>query len=171
MNKLIKSSILLVALIAIMGTAAAAYNMAITDPASTVLTPGDATGIDYTIALTGNPNLGHTVEASVTTGTASDLEFRFLDSQGGDSGWIAAGAQHTWSDAATAQAMTMKVRAISTPTDPQGTVYSFTVIADTTASQSASASTTSTSIPEFPTIALPIAAILGLAFYFQRRKE
>jgi hypothetical protein len=26
-------------------------------------------------------------------------------------------------------------------------------------------------IPEFPTIALPIAAILGLAFYFQRRKE
>ena len=28
-----------------------------------------------------------------------------------------------------------------------------------------------TSIPEFPTIALPIAAILGLAFIFQRRKE
>ncbi|WP_340819424.1 PEF-CTERM sorting domain-containing protein [Methanolobus sp. WCC4] len=26
-------------------------------------------------------------------------------------------------------------------------------------------------IPEFPTIALPIAAIIGLAFYFQRRKE
>jgi hypothetical protein len=26
-------------------------------------------------------------------------------------------------------------------------------------------------IPEFPTIALPVAAILGLAFYFQRRKE
>ncbi|WP_242492487.1 PEF-CTERM sorting domain-containing protein [Methanolobus psychrotolerans] len=26
-------------------------------------------------------------------------------------------------------------------------------------------------IPEFPTIALPIAAILGLAFFFQRRKE
>ena len=26
-------------------------------------------------------------------------------------------------------------------------------------------------IPEFPTIALPIAAVLGLAFFFQRRKE
>ena len=26
-------------------------------------------------------------------------------------------------------------------------------------------------IPEFPTVALPIAAILGLAFFFQRRKE
>jgi hypothetical protein len=26
-------------------------------------------------------------------------------------------------------------------------------------------------IPEFPTIALPIAAILGLAFFFQRRKD
>jgi hypothetical protein len=30
---------------------------------------------------------------------------------------------------------------------------------------------TGTDIPEFPTIALPIAAILGLAFFFQRRKE
>ena len=28
-----------------------------------------------------------------------------------------------------------------------------------------------TNIPEFPTVALPIAAILGLAFFFQRRKE
>ena len=28
-----------------------------------------------------------------------------------------------------------------------------------------------TAIPEFPTIALPIAAILGLAFIFQRRRE
>jgi hypothetical protein len=28
-----------------------------------------------------------------------------------------------------------------------------------------------TEIPEFPTVALPIAAILGLAFFFQRRKE
>ena len=27
------------------------------------------------------------------------------------------------------------------------------------------------SVPEFPTIALPVAAILGLAFIFQRRKE
>ncbi|WP_342305075.1 PEF-CTERM sorting domain-containing protein [Methanolobus sp. ZRKC5] len=26
-------------------------------------------------------------------------------------------------------------------------------------------------IPEFPTVALPVAAILGLAFFFQRRKE
>jgi hypothetical protein len=28
-----------------------------------------------------------------------------------------------------------------------------------------------TAIPEFPTVALPIAAILGLAFFMQRRKE
>ena len=28
-----------------------------------------------------------------------------------------------------------------------------------------------TAIPEFPTIALPVAAILGLAFIFQRRRE
>jgi hypothetical protein len=29
----------------------------------------------------------------------------------------------------------------------------------------------SASIPEFPTVALPVAAILGLAFFMQRRKE
>ncbi|AFV22960.1 hypothetical protein Mpsy_0751 [Methanolobus psychrophilus R15] len=34
-----------------------------------------------------------------------------------------------------------------------------------------SASRNIESIPEFPTIALPIAAILGLAFFMQRRKE
>lgn len=30
---------------------------------------------------------------------------------------------------------------------------------------------TSTSVPEFPTVVLPIAAIIGLAFIFQRKKE
>lgn len=34
-----------------------------------------------------------------------------------------------------------------------------------------SASRNVTSIPEFPTVALPVAAILGLAFFMQRRKE
>jgi hypothetical protein len=34
-----------------------------------------------------------------------------------------------------------------------------------------SVSRTIESIPEFPTVALPIAAILGLAFFMQRRKE
>ena len=33
------------------------------------------------------------------------------------------------------------------------------------------ASRTVNSVPEFPTIALPVAAILGLAFIFQRRRE
>ncbi|WP_406662562.1 PEF-CTERM sorting domain-containing protein [Methanolobus sp. ZRKC3] len=28
-----------------------------------------------------------------------------------------------------------------------------------------------TDIPEFPTIALPVVAILGLAFFFQRRRN
>jgi len=35
----------------------------------------------------------------------------------------------------------------------------------------ASASQRFESIPEFPTVALPVAAILGLAFFMQRRKE
>ena len=34
-----------------------------------------------------------------------------------------------------------------------------------------SATSDTTAVPEFPTIALPVAAILGLAFFFQRRRE
>ncbi len=37
--------------------------------------------------------------------------------------------------------------------------------------QSQSATVTATTIPEFPTVALPIAAILGLVFIFGRKKE
>lgn len=34
-----------------------------------------------------------------------------------------------------------------------------------------SASTTVSNIPEFPTVALPVAAILGLVFIFGRKKD
>ncbi len=41
----------------------------------------------------------------------------------------------------------------------------------TTSSQSNSACKPSTSVPEFPTIALPIAGIMGLVFIFQQRRK
>ncbi|MDF1558275.1 MAG: PEF-CTERM sorting domain-containing protein, partial [ANME-2 cluster archaeon] len=40
-----------------------------------------------------------------------------------------------------------------------------------TGSVTISITTNGTEIPEFPTVALPIAAILGLMFLFQRRKD
>ncbi|WP_406657777.1 PEF-CTERM sorting domain-containing protein [Methanolobus sp. ZRKC2] len=43
--------------------------------------------------------------------------------------------------------------------------------ADINSVADASASKDFEAIPEFPTVALPVAAILGLAFLFQRRKE
>ena len=49
--------------------------------------------------------------------------------------------------------------------DNIGTVY------DNTIGHDYAVASDSVAVPEFPTIALPIAAILGLAFIFQRRRE
>ena len=51
--------------------------------------------------------------------------------------------------------------------DNAGQTY---ISSETTACDSASASA-NIDVPEFPTIALPVAAILGLAFIFQRRRK
>jgi hypothetical protein len=52
---------------------------------------------------------------------------------------------------------------------PKGTLYRISIGAGDVALESDFE--IATSIPEFPTIALPIVAILGLAFFMQRRKE
>ncbi len=58
------------------------------------------------------------------------------------------------------------------PAAPVGAVYEFKIYAgEDIVTSYASASREVHSIPEFPTVALPVAAILGLAFFMQRRKE
>ncbi|ABE51679.1 PEF-CTERM sorting domain-containing protein [Methanococcoides burtonii] len=53
---------------------------------------------------------------------------------------------------------------------PMDTVYTIKVVAGDSSVEVDSASRT-IEVPEFPTIALPVAAIIGLAFFLQRRKE
>ncbi|WP_406670030.1 PEF-CTERM sorting domain-containing protein [Methanolobus sp. ZRKC4] len=56
---------------------------------------------------------------------------------------------------------------------PVGTIYRISIGAGPVLASTEidSASRYVEAIPEFPTVALPVAAILGLAFLFQRRKE
>jgi hypothetical protein len=57
---------------------------------------------------------------------------------------------------------------------PSGTIYRVSIGAGpvTIESEIDSASRyVNSEIPEFPTVALPVAAILGLAFFMQRRKD
>jgi hypothetical protein len=62
------------------------------------------------------------------------------------------------------------------PTAPVGSKYIVSVFADpstgeTITIESADASQTITSIPEFPTVALPVVAVIGLVFFFHNRKR
>ncbi|MBP1910280.1 PEF-CTERM sorting domain-containing protein [Methanolobus bombayensis] len=54
---------------------------------------------------------------------------------------------------------------------PEGARYYIEVGAGGETVEFQTASRTIETIPEFPTIALPVAAIIGLAFFMQRRKE
>ena len=69
----------------------------------------------------------------------------------------------------------LSITLVNNPQDPLGTMYVVTVIGGpgTTGGETASASRTVkgfTQIPEFPTVALPIAAVIGLVFLFQQKK-
>jgi len=69
----------------------------------------------------------------------------------------------------------LSITLVNNPQDPLGTMYVVTVIGGpgTTGGETASASRTVkgfTQIPEFPTVALPIAAVIGLVFFFQQKK-
>jgi hypothetical protein len=69
----------------------------------------------------------------------------------------------------------LTITLVNNPQDPLGTMYVVTVIGGpgTTGGETASASRTVkgfTLIPEFPTVALPIAAVIGLVFFFQQKK-
>ncbi len=64
------------------------------------------------------------------------------------------------------------VRVHLTGNAPVGDNYKVTVIVGPSSiSQIVSASSVIASVPEFPTVALPVAAILGLVFIFGRKKE
>jgi len=69
----------------------------------------------------------------------------------------------------------LSITLVNNPQDPLGTKYIVTVIGGpgSTGGETASASRTVKGfqvIPEFPTVALPIAAIIGLVFFFQQKK-
>lgn len=83
------------------------------------------------------------------------------------------GAVWTVPAGTSSQMFTLQVTASTassvTITNNLGTSFGLTTPIGTTADFGSGSN--SFDIPEFPTVALPIAAILGLAFFFQRRRE
>ena len=72
------------------------------------------------------------------------------------------------------QANSVTVTRSLTPIDPSGYYYIITVNsgpAGSVVGESGVGTRTAQSIPEFATVAIPIAAVLGLVFFFQQRKN
>ncbi len=159
---------LIIAIVAMTGTAAA-YNAALYDavgvtpaPNPIIIQPGQSVTLSYhmTNVLSGDVNQTFAYASSVTvkggTGAAvSDLTVTTPVN--------VTPTSQTYTDVA---AITI-VNGAGSPMDGR---YEVKIGAGGGSVEIATATRT-IEVPEFPTIALPIAAILGLAFFLQRRRE
>jgi hypothetical protein len=160
------------ALIAMIGTAAA-YTPDIWDAAGTgpvngdlTLKPGDSVTLSYRMQSIGSVEYGmvlpYTSEVSVFSGPGSASDITITTPAN-----VTVPNADTYTDIS---AITISIDAAA----PAGTIYRVSIGAGpvTIESEIDSASRyVNSEIPEFPTVALPVAAILGLAFFMQRRKE
>ena len=91
-----------------------------------------------------------------------------------NSGWLSSGSKWHWGDASGSfddpawQKLILKVRAVPEEA-PQGQLYRFS-IRDESEEDYACGTTAGTSIPEFMTIAIPLATTIGIAFFMFRRR-
>jgi hypothetical protein len=116
----------------------------------------------------------HDIKATVyytgAGGSVSDLQFKFTDEEGLTSGWKESGGTWNWGTPVSGndEKLILEVRAKSTA--PPNTLYRFELI-DCSQVERSSGTTRGTTIPEFATIAIPVAAILGLVLFFNHRKH
>ena len=144
------------------------------------MTPGEV--VNYTVSITDIQHSGtgtsnkHTIKAWVSdivygSGTLNDLQFKFYHGAN-SSGWLNNNETWNWWDGGAKSAtLTLSVKHVGTSTD---TKYQFKVEDGYTYGStwdSASSTVYATAIPEFSTIAIPAAAILGLLFFFNRRRR
>ena len=174
MNKIL---LIAIALMAMIGTASA-YTAHLYDDAGTLITtdnpielkPGDTINVYYGATSVLSDQLGLSFDWNVNELTAHT-------STGAVDGQLVITLPSTAfvpdnTDYVDSRAITLALH----PDTPHGASFYFEIqaggnVVDGITLESADASRTTVSVPEFPTIALPIAAILGLAFIFQRRKE
>jgi hypothetical protein len=169
--------ITLLALVAMAGTASAVltHDASIWDEAGTgvsanplVINPGETLVLSYHAAslvpnsVGNSATYGYSAGIVSGVGSASDLTVVFAHPD------FTPTSAPTYTDVGVIQLTLDENAAV-------GTVYKVTIQVAGVDTESVfiygQASRQVESIPEFPTIALPVAAILGLAFFMQRRKE
>lgn len=184
---LIKLGILTIALAMVVGVATAA-------PAEVRITPEHAAipyapgYVTYNVDVYDifEPDEDRAITANVVSGPEgmiTHLEFRFTNSVNANSGWKGHGQSWTWGKPQNTyysseygmtlgyENLTMDVRAV-VGTAPENVEYVIKVDDVSCGMWDAAYGTTSgSSIPEFTTIAGPVAAIMGLFLFFNYRKR
>ena len=173
-----KILLIAVALIAMIGTAvanpaemdlvigASPNDVKITPDGSTVTTTDmNVFAIDY-----GAPfGTSQTRMVSAQTDNAN-LEIRVFGN-GADTGWTSNTLASSTYTATSPNEYTFTVEVRGTAYGKISTYDNYGTTFSTNPAEDSASATGRVDIPEFPTIALPVAAILGLAFIFQRRRE
>ena len=171
MKKIVTTIIVAIALIAMMGVASAdpynlrIYNAAGTAPAANPLDlqPGQSLTLSlYMESMVNDSDVFPILPAVVTPfsgGAVGDISVVYT------TGTLTPAGSDPYVQVA-------EVNVTLAAAAPIGAYYNIQIGADGASPMDIGlASRNLNSIPEFPTIALPIAAILGLAFIFQRRRE
>ena len=126
-------------------------------------------------------NATYTPPGESTASTDIEVEFKEITPSGSWSGIASPLVAYQWNQTTSSQSELLKIRFKATSSAPVEAEYEIWVgdsLNNVVITPSASATAfkavltvNAITVPEFPTIALPVAAILGLAFFFQRRRE
>ena len=143
--------------------------------------PTDGTPVTVKLEISGyigdwTAGQTHTISATTTWATTddhiNDLQYRFTGG-GVLSDWLSSGGTFQWTDDTDPDYVTLEIRAEGNP--PTHIEYNIRVDDEWTSPASGvdfgACTIYGESIPEFATIAIPVASILGLLFYFNHRKH
>ncbi len=174
--KVITALVLTAVMLTVMTGIAVAEEMSV-DPNKLELVPGGpAQKFDVTISNFTESGIMRWIRAGVAAahngGDVTDLELQFKHpSAGTESGIYERGVYFKWTNDSDPDYLELWVKAKSGA--PVGAEYDIIIwdLGWGTHIDVSAATVTATNIPEFATIALPVAAILGLLFFFNRRKH
>lgn len=177
-NKIVMITAALAVMMAMTGIAAAnPESLTVVSGPAPVLIPYSDPGSVRTINITLITNLTeeHLIKGTILNAGvfSDDLLFKF--SNGSDtSSWLESGTNWNWGvPSNNYQIITMWVKA--KPEALQNQLYGINIYdaggTNGGILEDSQATEFQTSIPEFATVAIPIAAVLGLVFFFQQRKN
>ena len=166
-----------VMLVVIAGLAAASPAQIIVEPNVFQLTPGgDNVTVSALVYTIFDPTEQRTFTAEVvdggrTTGNPSDITLYIQDEFGNWSGPSTSSLTHSYTPGAGNKDVNLTVY-VKAAAGTEGNVYEIKFIdVQSDNSDEARATVYGNAIPEFATIAIPVAAILGLLFFYSHRKR